>query len=234
MNERKKVLKVGDDTLPPPGDERREVLAERKDNLEEKAETLANEQELHAIDPKVMEVDREIAHFYDPATRSVLNVSNAQPGWVYSWPNCVNQSGIQVTMKKYDGWIVVSGNDPEAREHKREDGLRRIADILLMKIPVERYEKLQRRDELKRQRHQAGVAAELESMGRRYAKRGLHVHTPNMSTKEDSQQRGRGFETERAGQSDPRRRLVVKEATRQIGEMSRERIPGVPLPGEGK
>ena len=233
MAERKKVLKMGDDALPPPGDERREVLAERTDDLQEKAETLADEQEVHKIDPKAMELDRELAQNWDPATMSIMNVSNKQPGWVYSWANATSQSGLQVMMKKYDGWMVVSGTDREAIEHKTADGTRRIADVLLMKIPLEKKEQLDRRDALKRERIQRGVAAELEAMGRKHRDKGLIVHTSEMSTNEGSSQRDKGF-SRQTQTNDPRRRMVEKEATRVLGNMSKERIPGVPLPGEAK
>jgi len=228
MAERKKVLKMGDSTLPPPGDERKEVLAERQDKLEEKAETLANEQELHAIDPSAMEIEPELARGFDPATMSIMNVTNKQPGWVYSWQNHQSQSGLQVMMKKYDGWIVVSGPDPEAIEHKIADGTRRIADVLLMRIPEERKKALDARDQLKRERTEKGVAADLEHMGRKYRDRGLKVHTPEMSTEEGSRHRSRGFaESRQAG--DPRQNMVVKEATRALGEKMREEVPGLPI-----
>jgi hypothetical protein len=233
MNERKRALQMGDSALPPPGDERREVLSRRRDELEEASERLSSEQEVFAIDPKALTVDRELAHNYNPATLSIMNVTSPQPGYEYCWANAVSQSGLQVMMKKYDGWKVVSGSDPENMEHKHTDGTRRIADTLLMRIPLERKKALDERDEVMRKRVQSGVSAELEELGRKYHGRGIRVHTPNESTDPDSRYRDRGF-SEQHLSSDPRRRLVEKEAARQIGELSREKIPGVPLPGETK
>ena len=229
MAERKKVLKMGDSALPPPGDERKEVLAERQDKLEEKAETLAHEQELHAIDPSAMEIEPELARGFDPATMSIMNVTNKQPGWVYSWQNHQSQSGLQVMMKKYDGWVVVSGNDPESVEHKIADGTRRIADVLLMRIPEERKKALDARDRLKRERTERGVASDLEHMGRKYRDKGLIVHTPEMSTDEASAHRNRGYTNRQRNVSDPRQNMVVKEATRALGEKLREEVPGLPV-----
>lgn len=229
-----KEIKMGDSALPPPGDARREELAKRTDDLQESAEKLADEKEVYKIDPKVMELDRELAQGFDPSTMSIMQVSKAQEGWKYAWANSQNQSGIQVMMKKYDGWVVVQGEDPESREHKGTDTLRRIADTLLMKIPEEKYHALLRRDKLKRERIERGVAGELEALGRKHRDKGLIVHTPEMSTDENSRQRGKGFETRSTHQEDPRRRMVKQEATRMVGEMAKERIPGVPLPGEAK
>jgi len=227
----KKAIPQGDPALPPPGDKRREELAKRKDDLQEKAETLANEQEIHNIDPKALEVDRELANLFDPASMSMLTVTDPQPGWVYSWANSQSQSGLQVTMKKAEGWIPVQGNDPECRDKKGSDTLRRVGDVLLMKIPQDRYDLLQRRDELKRERIQRGVAAELEEMGRKHARSGLKVHTPEFSTDETSRHRARGFSDEQFSR-DPRRRMVERQAAQHLGEMVKDEIPGVPLPGK--
>ena len=218
----KKIIKMGESELPPPGDERRDELLKRTDNLQEASEKLSDKNEVYKIDPKAVEIERELANLYDPSMLTILGVSNKQPGWAYSWANAVNQSGLQVMMKKYDGWIVVSGKDPECMEHKTADGTRRVADVLLMKLPVEKFKKLQERDALKRERQQRGVAAELEAMGRKYRHKGLKVHTPN--TNSDS----RGFVTQEATY-DPRRAMVEKEAERQLGEQMRKEIPGLPI-----
>lgn len=227
--EKKRIIKAGDGALPPPGDERRDELKRREDMLQGFAEKLSAEQEVHAIDPKALEVDRELAQHFDPVSLSMLRVTNMQPGWEYTWQNAVNQSGLQVMMKKYDGWQVVSGSDPEAIEHKTADGTRRIGDVLLMKIPTDRKHQLDRRDELRRERVQRGVSAELEDLGRKMQGRGLRVHTPNTDSSD------RGFMTQEQTY-DPRRRFirdtVQAEASRVIGEKLREEVPGVPIPGK--
>lgn len=223
----KKIIPMGDSTLPPAGYERTEELARRTDELEEVGEKLANEQELYAIAPEApaMQPDRELMNLFDPGAMSMLTVSNPQPGWRYAWANRVNQSGLQVMMKKYDGWQVVSGNDKESLEHKSVDGTRCIADVLLMKLPEAQGKKLDQREATRRDRQQRGVAAELEALGHKYRDKGLKVHTPNTGTSQH------GFV--RSEQTlDPRRAAVVQEAGRQLGEMSRTQIPGVPIPGK--
>lgn len=230
MSNEKRKVSLGDDALPPPGDARREELKRREDTLQEAAERLSDEQELDTIDPSKLEVDREFAQHWDPATASILTVSNPQPGWEYTWQNAVNQSGLQVMMKKTDGWQVVSGSDPESREHKHADGTRRIGDVLLMKIRKERKDQLDRRDEIRRERVQRGVTKELEDMGERMRGKGVRVHTPYTESSRH------GFSHEEQTY-DPRRRFTrdtaQKEAAKMLGEKLREEVPGVPLPGKG-
>ena len=223
----KRTIKMGKSELPPPGDERREELSRRTDNLQEAGEKLANEQELYNVDPNApaMQPDRELMDLFDPRSMSMLTVSNQQPGWRYSWANAVNQAGLQVMMKKYEGWQVVTGPDKECIEHKTADGTRRIADVLLLKIPEKQYQRIAERDRIRRERQQKGVAAELEALGHKYRDKGITVHTPNTDTSPH------GFM--KSEQSfDPRRAMVEKEAGRQLGEMSKTQIPGVPLPGK--
>ena len=223
----KKTIRMGDSRLPPPGDARREELSKRTDNLQEAAETLANEQEVYAMDPEspALTPDRELAKLFDSRTMSMLTVSNPQPGWRYSWANAVNQSGLQVMMKKYEGWQVVSGPDVECTEHKGPDGTRRVADVLLLKIPEAQYQRLAERDAIRRDRQQRGVAAELEALGHKYRDKGLKVHTPNTEISKH------GF-VKSEQTYDPRRAMIEKEARTQLGHMVKEEIPGVPIPGK--
>jgi hypothetical protein len=220
-----KQIPVGDPKLPAPGDARDEELRKRADTLAEEAERRANEQELHTVDAAAMQIDNELAQHYNPMHASMLTVSNPQQGWTYAWANFVNQAGVQVMMKKTDGWVVVSGTDPESVEHKGTDGTRRIGDVLLMRIPTAKKEELDRRDELFRQRQEKGVMAELEEYGRKHRDKGLRVHSPNEGTSPHAFAR-------KEQSYDPRHQIVKQEATRALGEMSREKIPGVPLPGE--
>jgi len=223
----KKIIPMGDAALPPPGDERREELAKRTDDLQEAGEKLADEQELYKVDPNApaMQPDRELMNMFDPGTMSMLTVSHPQPGWRYTWANRVNQSGLQVMMKKYDGWQVVSGPDKECIEHKSADGTRCIADVLLMKLPEKQFKKLEHREAIRRDRQQRGVAAELESLGHKYRDKGIVVHTPNTGTS------AHGFVKSQVT-TDPRGAMIQQEAGRQLGEMVKEQIPGVPIPGK--
>lgn len=205
--------------LPPPGDERREVLAQRKDELEERAEKLAAEQELSRISPKALEPDNDIQ-----ARLHLLQVSNAQPGKVYCWVKCVAQTytptGVQ--RKLADGWEVVCGNMPEAIECRQADGTRRIGDVLLMRIDQARHERLQEKERYKRLAQEEGVAAGLLEKSAELARAGYGenlVHVPENMDEGMMEQ------------------IVKKSAARQLatkaidGMLRQGRMPGVPIRG---
>ena len=211
--------------LPPPGDERREVLRERQDTLEEAAQQIADDRGIGAIDPNAFKIDRELAQKFDVGRMSMLTVTNPQPGWEYAWANFVNQAGLQVIAKKALGWIVVSGADPECIEHKGTDGTRRVGDVLLLKIPEAKKRQLDQRDAELRRLREASTASELEELGHKYRDKGLKVHTPQTGTSPLA------F-TNQQVTADPRRQAVAKQAGDMLGDMVRQEIPGVPIPGK--
>jgi len=143
------------ESLPPPGFRRDEEIAQRKDTLAEAIE--AQSPDSYALDPRKLEIDREIAYHIN---RNELEITGAQEGFVYCW-EYFGQNGRLVMGKKRDGWEVVNGNDPEAQELKYVDGTRHLGDVLLMRIPKERYEVLQGVDRYRRQRQQEGIIGNL-------------------------------------------------------------------------
>lgn len=138
--------------LPPAGFARNEELAQRKDDLQEALETKTPE--AYTIDPKAVDIEREIAYHLN---HNELEVLGQQEGFRYCWTNYQNQTGKAVMEKKRWGWVVVSGNDPEAQELKAVDGTRRLGDVLLMRIPEDKALVLDAMDAYRRQRQQDGV-----------------------------------------------------------------------------
>jgi len=131
--------------LPPAGYERDEVLAERKDNLEQAAEEVASTLETESINPAKLKVENEIAQHFDPAT-TMLQVSNADPCFMYCW-TFSGMHGLMITAKQIEGWEVVQGESEEALEHQGigADTTRRVGDTLLMRIPKDKFLVIDRR-----------------------------------------------------------------------------------------
>lgn len=139
------IIPVGDSELPPAGFERNEALAERADNLAQAGEERASALETERIDPKKLQVENEIAQYFDPST-SMLKVSNPDVCFMYCW-TFSGMHGLMITQKQIEGWTVVQGEDPEALEHKGigADTTRRVGDTILMRIPKDKYLLLERR-----------------------------------------------------------------------------------------
>lgn len=165
--------------LPPAGDERREVLAKRTDELAEAAETV--EAETYPIDPKALQVENEIAQHFDEFNE--LAVSDRQSAYEYRWVwTGLNNIMVKKAMaERYPGvdhrmgWEIVSGDMPEAREHKDVQGVRRVGDTILLRCRKEFW--LARAEFQKRSRdlQRDSVTANLKDMAARYANKGLNV-----------------------------------------------------------
>lgn len=168
----KVIKKFENPPLPDAGDERREVLRERADNLEEAAEALGDD--YGAIDPSKLEIENEIAQHFNEFNE--LAVSDPQTGYHYSW-TYRGRNGFFIKWKQARDWEVVHGAMPECMEHKAVDGTRQIGDVLLMRIRVEKHRKWQRYDEERGQAMMEASAAQLEEMARKYAGRGVTLHT---------------------------------------------------------
>src|SRR5262245_58672650 len=160
----------GVETLPPPGDERREVLAARTDALEQEAEERADALELAPVDPKKLRPEREILQHINE-----LEVSSADPSLAYCWVQ-TGYYGRFIKMKVAQGWEVVQGDRPEAIELKGvgADTTRRLGDVILMSIHLDRYIRLRRQEEARRQAQERAITSNLEELG---AKAGITVHT---------------------------------------------------------
>jgi hypothetical protein len=169
MEEQKKV----GEGLPAAGDGRREELKKRTDSLAEEAEKRGEDG--GRIEPKALKIDNEIASQYNE-----LQVSNAQTGWCYRWVY-TGGAGQTVMRARVDGWKVVQGEDPEAKELIAVDTTRKLGDVVLMKIPDKEYEMLQARDRRIRAVQQGSVTQEIVEMGKKYGGR-IQVQT-NLDSK---------------------------------------------------
>lgn len=130
----------GTNNLPPAGYERKEELRKREDELQQKAEEAA--EGVIAIDPSKLEPDREIQYKLHHGG-GVTEVTKAKPGWHYVWA-CDKQHGFDIVNKMRQGYEVVQGKDPEAQEYKDVDTKRRLGDTILMRIPLDKYEKIEK------------------------------------------------------------------------------------------
>ena len=157
--------------LPPAGDERRDVLAQREDELAEQAEVRGTEG--GRINPKALRVERELAQHFNE-----LDVSNADPAYQYAWI-WTGQHGLQIKMKLARKWEVVQGDMPEAQELRGmgADSTRKLGDVILMRIRKDLYLQQKRDEEALRRRQQDGVTGVLVELGERHRHRGLKVHT---------------------------------------------------------
>lgn len=135
--------KSADATQLPAGHARDEQIKINADLNAERIEQAA--QTSGAINPAAFAPDREILAHTDG-----LEVSNKQPGFVYSWKlfdNPKSNVGYWVNQAKIQGWQVVCGDMPEAKEHEIAGGMRKIGDCVLMRIPADRHAAIMRHEE---------------------------------------------------------------------------------------
>lgn len=144
--------------LPPAGFKRNEVLAERKDALEQQAEETAAALEVETINPDKLKVENEIAQHFDAASH-MLKVTNPDPAYRYCWVFS-GMHGLMITNKQIEGWVVVQGDDEEALEHRGigADTTRRVGDTILMKIPLDKFLIVERRQKANAQRFNDSVS----------------------------------------------------------------------------
>jgi len=227
------ALQGGTETLPPPGAARREVLAERADNLAQQAET--KYADVGTIPDKLLQPDREIQ---DHIAKSHLEIgTNPNSPYMTKWVNFVNVGGQMVWNAKSEGrnigisgWKVANAEVfPEAHEMGlvREDGTIRVADTILMFMRKDEYFKLQEYYKQKRLRQQYGVEADIHEfaegtnrkMGREVFR---NVQTPEITGLSDSMQNR--LET------NARRHAATRVAGQHIGNRMKDGpIPGVPV-----
>lgn len=167
-------------TLPPPGHQRQEQLRRRQDELQAEAERVADRMIRGQIDPSQLEIANEIA-----SKTQWMNVSNADPAFVYGWVS-TNRHGQHIQAMTRYGWIIVSGDDPEAIELKGTHAgtspgtTRELGDVVLMKIPKERYIVLKALEEKRKHDIQRASTAGLVELGDKYKKKGFIVRAHNM------------------------------------------------------
>ncbi len=173
------VAYQGTSTLPPPGDARRDTLKQRTDDLQERGEKMAAEQELESFDPSKLSVDREIQY-----SLSALGVSGRKKGYEYKWvrdPNTTAGPSMAVTKEvsrtvayngvSYPTWQVVMGEMPEALERKTVSGDRRVGDCILLRIESKVKALLDWKDKQKNEIQEQSVNAQLQELGQRYGTR---------------------------------------------------------------
>lgn len=135
--------KSADATQIPAGHARDEQIKINADLNAQRIEQAA--QTSGAINPAAFAPDREILAHTDG-----LEVSNQQPGFVYAWKlfdNPKSNVGYWVNQAKIQGWQVVCGDMPEAKEHEIAGGMRKIGDCVLMRIPADRHAAIMRHEE---------------------------------------------------------------------------------------
>lgn len=192
--------------LPPPGDERREVLKRRDDDLQAQIERVGQSIIMNNIDPKMMEIIREIQ-----ARTSYLSVSKKRPGYVYAWVTKSNFSNHKQRLEAV-GYEVVQGDDEEAMELKGTSGIaagtgapdttRQLGDVILMRIKKEFYIAQKAREHARTLAMQVSSASTLIQMAAPYRDRGIVVGAaPNTrmgSQLQGPQIRPRRFSSRRA------------------------------------
>jgi len=226
--EPKIVHKEQSQPLPPAGDERREVLRKREDNLQEQAEAMAETTDAYAMDPKALKVDRELAQHYDFDENTMLKITNRNPNRRYTWGNFSSQHGIDVRRKMGMGWKPVSGSDPECSELKAADGTRTIGDVMLMWTTPENKARIDRMHQAKRDRvYQTAVTQEQEMAD--FARKHPNAFIIRPSKLESQVGRASDFVGPKGQQAAPVSREI---AAKMLGDMVREEIPGVPIPGK--
>lgn len=164
------------DPLPEAGHARRELLKRRKDSLEQQAEE--DMPEAYVIDESLFDpanLDNEMR----AKLENIERVSDADPDFKYCWVDPTNH--VLFTMSQNLGWQVVSGSDPEAREHKDTNGYRRLGDVILMRMRADRYAALARLQEQRVQDQENAATERLEELGKRFSRSGGKIHT-NLQT----------------------------------------------------
>ena len=153
--------------LPPPGQQRREELARRKDALEEQAEK--KYADAGRIDPKVLEPDRELQ---SQIRNNYLEI-DIGPAFMVKWVNYVSQNGSAVWQAKIDGWQVVTADmlvDKIDFGLVKEDNTLRVGDVLAMFIRKDQHLLLERKRAEKQLRQQYGAESELHEIVGKHSK----------------------------------------------------------------
>ena len=199
-----------DPNLPPPGAERRNVLAERQDALEEQAEIAF--ENVEAMDPKVLEPDREIQYEIENDFMKI----NIGPAYVVKWVY-TGQNSQKVWQAKAEGWQIISPDmlvDKVDRMLVKEDNTLRVGDVVAMYIRKDKHFLLEQKRKMRQLRQQFGAEAELHELAGKNPK-ALKV---------------RNFDEDNPHASQIQARAARKTAMRHLGnKMKQGTIPGVPI-----
>ena len=209
--------------LPPAGHRRDEEMRRRRDELMELADKLTSQMESEGIidsgAPRSVNLAELSLENEVLSKRDLMRVKHGQEEYEYYWANHMAQHGVEVLAKQADGWEVVTKRDPEAKDMPT-DALGRvcIADVVLMRIRLEKYVELKRFERAARRLRQEGVEAAFEELGDKYARRGIIAHSQ--------------MPTQIAERASTRREVVRQRALHHFDGMLRDgRVPGV-RPGD--
>lgn len=202
----------------------RENLARKAEKLIAKANQLLEEIGTQTADSAALEIDREVRQALNEVNE--VYVSNQQAEFAYAWVfrDPRNEFGGRYVRKMQAlGWELVTGDDPEAREHKFVDNTRVVADCLLMRIRLDRRVLLDKRDRLLRQAQQEGITARVADLAERA---GTQVYDKLPGFVEE--QLSNRSSIQRNAQAEFNRRNVGGKMDRMLRSGS---IPGIPAPG---
>jgi hypothetical protein len=157
--------------LPEPGYARDEEIKRRADVNDQVVEEFQEKHEIHAIDPKVFEKDREILYHLDSE-----EITGRRADLHYCWVN-FGGYGRSVKRKLAQGWFVITGDMPEALELKAPDGTRRWGDVMLMAVPQARYEEQLRYMEKLQKDVENKEVNNLRNLANRYSKLGVKIYS---------------------------------------------------------
>ena len=159
--------------LPPPGYARQEQMRIDANKRYMEAEAIADRIMTGSIDVSALQRENDIAN-----NTQYLRVSNPQPGWVYRWVS-KNRYGQHIQKAKMMGWLVVQGNDPEAIELKgggmhgmgvgSPGTTRELGDVMLLKIPHEKWIVLQALAIARQRKIQQASSANLVELASKYS-----------------------------------------------------------------
>jgi len=164
--------------LPEAGYAREEELKRRLDDLNELKAMLEGELEKDGVvevgPQKIrldqMKIENEIASKFD-----FLVVPEALEDMRYCWVNYVNQHALAVKTKQVEGWEIVCGDMPECPNLRDELGRRRIGDVILMRIPIDRYVQIQYRNQLVKENKRLAVERKFTELNEKTAQHGIRV-----------------------------------------------------------
>jgi hypothetical protein len=228
MNEEIKIINADeaeqiDPDMPDAGWKRDEELAKRTDALEQVAEETIEEREVYAFDPAKFKPDNEILQFMDE-----LEVIDKQPGRAYLW--CYEgQNSRFVTMAMRLGYVVVKGDDPECAGIRDARGYRKIGDVILLWIPQDRADELQKHRDYKRLVQQEGVEGALREMSEKYKGKGVSMIDP----RERKIGSGGSLLDAMGGRAKAQgaRQAAMKGVDTHLRQGT---VPGMPAPGKGR
>jgi len=166
---------AAEESLPARGHARREEELRRQDRLQAEAERIAAQIQAGTVDPRQLDIVNDIAN-----KTQYLSVSNPDPAFVYGWMS-KNRHGQHVQAMRQLGWTTVQGDDPECIELKGTLGgtspgtTRELGDVILMKIPRERYLVIKALEIAKQRNLQKASTSALYEMGEKYRNKGIIV-----------------------------------------------------------